>query len=332
MSPTSTKRAKRAAPRRGRSARAAVRQGSAGIDRRRRLCGGARARRVPARAQGRAACRCRGSVMRQELAEDYADLLPALPPEQWRRDPRRAGDHRALRARAGDRDAAGAAGRDRGPGASPRLAGALLPTALSRPTARAAVATRDAAAHSRGAGDPRSDRAARAAAALKRAAGEGRATRAGEPRRGGRRALTRDADDSCPVDPVLSGAEGAGRRHRQRALDRLWLRARVSRARRRPRDHLPQREGEAPRRAARAPARGADLPAARRRDARPARSGVRSRSRSSGAGSTSSCIPSPGRRRTTCRAGSSPARPRASRKRWTSPATRSSAWRGSRRR
>ena len=56
-----------------RAARAAVREGGARVDRRRRLSGSARARRVPARAQGRAAARCRGLQMKQELIADYAD-------------------------------------------------------------------------------------------------------------------------------------------------------------------------------------------------------------------------------------------------------------------
>jgi hypothetical protein len=51
-----------------------------------------------------------------------------------------------------------------------------------------------------------------------------------------------------------------------------------------------------------------------------------------GGGSTSSSIRSPGRRRKTFRAGSSIARPKALRRRWTSRATRSCAWRASQRR
>ena len=54
--------------------------------------------------------------------------------------------------------------------------------------------------------------------------------------------------------------------------------------------------------------------------------------RANGAGSTSSSIRSHGRRRTTCKAGCSTARPKASRRRWTFPAIRSCAWRGSPRR
>ena len=49
--------------------------------------------------------------------------------------------------------------------------------------------------------------------------------------------------------------------------------------------------------------------------------------RHAGASSTASSTRSPSRRRKTCRAGCSIARPRASRGRWTSPATRSCAWR-----
>ena len=56
------------------------------------------------------------------------------------------------------------------------------------------------------------------------------------------------------------------------------------------------------------------------------------RSPGSGAGSTSSCTRSPSRRRRTCRAVSSTARPRASPRRWTCRATRSCGWRGSPRR
>ena len=67
---------------------------------------------------------------------------------------------------------------------------------------------------------------------------------------------------------LLKGCQGPGRRHRQRAFDRLRLRQGVPRARRRTRDHLPQREGEALRRAARARAGRADLHAARRRASR----------------------------------------------------------------
>ena len=70
--------------RRDRLARVALRQGSAGIDSRRRLCGGIRARGVPDGAQGRVLPLSR-VVMRQELAKDYADLLPSLSPEHWRR-------------------------------------------------------------------------------------------------------------------------------------------------------------------------------------------------------------------------------------------------------
>ena len=45
--------------------------------------------------------------------------------------------------------------------------------------------------------------------------------------------------------PVLKGTQGARRRHRQRAFDRLRLRQGVPRARRRSRDHLSQRQGAA---------------------------------------------------------------------------------------
>ena len=69
--------------------------------------------------------------------------------------------------------------------------------------------------------------------------------------------------------------EGPDRRHRQRPLDRLGLRPRLPRLRRRARDHLPQRKGEAARRAAGARGRGADLHADGRDGRRPARGGLR---------------------------------------------------------
>ena len=63
-----------------------------------------------------------------------------------------------------------------------------------------------------------------------------------------------------------------------------------------------------------------------------ARGGVRGGRAASGARSTSSSTRSHSRPRRTCRAGSSTARPRASPRRWTCPATRSCAWHGSPRR
>ena len=87
-------------------------------------------------------------------------------------------------------------------------------------------------------------------------------------------------------------------------------------------------KAKALRRAAGARAGGADLHAARRLEAGRARGGVRAHRARTGAGSTSWCTPSPGRPRTTCRAACSTARPRASPRRWTSPAIPSCAWRG----
>ena len=64
----------------------------------------------------------------------------------------------------------------------------------------------------------------------------------------------------------------------------------------------------------------------------PARGGVRRDPAGAGASSTSWSIRSPSRRSRTCAAGCSTARPRASPRRWTSPAIPSSAWPGSPRR
>jgi hypothetical protein len=70
------------------------------------------------------------------------------------------------------------------------------------------------------------------------------------------RAREGTSHDRAGQEPGAEGREGARRRHRQRPVDRLRLREGVPRARRRPRGHLPQRQGEALRRAAREGARG----------------------------------------------------------------------------
>ncbi len=131
--------------------------------------------------------------------------------------------------------------------------------------------------------------------------------------------------------PVAKAAprrqEGPDRRHRQRPLDRLGLRPRLPRARRRARDHLSQRKGEALRRAAGPGGRGADLHAARRDGAGPDRGGVRPHRARNGASSISSSTPSPSRRRTRCRAASSTCRCDGFLPPWTSRAGRSCAWR-----
>ena len=62
--------------------------------------------------------------------------------------------------------------------------------------------------------------------------------------------------DEHPAGP--DRPQGAGRRRRQRPVDRLWLRQGVPHRRRRPRHHLAEREGPAARRAAGAGARCAD--------------------------------------------------------------------------
>ena len=68
------------------------------------------------------------------------------------------------------------------------------------------------------------------------------------------------AHDTRNSAPAAEGQESAGCRRRQRPVDRLRLRESVSRARRRARDHLRQREDQDLRRAAREGAGGADLP------------------------------------------------------------------------
>ncbi len=93
---------------RGRTARAAVRQGGAGVDRGRRLCRGAGPGRVAARPAGRT------TAARAARAEAGARRRVPRSAARFRArrvaaHPRRAGHHRALRAREGDRDAAEAA-------------------------------------------------------------------------------------------------------------------------------------------------------------------------------------------------------------------------------
>ncbi len=75
--------------------------------------------------------------------------------------------------------------------------------------------------------------------------------------------------------PVLKGSKALVVGHRQRAFDRLRLREGVPRTRRRPRHHLPERQGAAVRRAAGALARSPAVPAARRQRRGRAGSGVR---------------------------------------------------------
>ena len=72
--------------------------------------------------------------------------------------------------------------------------------------------------------------------------------------------------DGCRTEapPVLRRQQGTGRRHRQRPVDRLWLRQGLPGGRRRARRHLAERQGAAARRAAGARARGRDRAAARR--------------------------------------------------------------------
>ena len=132
------------------------------------------------------------------------------------------------------------------------------------------------------------------------------------------------------VKAKLSMAAGPRRRYRQRALDRLGLRPRLPRARRRARRHLPEREGEAlcraawPRRA-----RGADLHAARLAVPRARSRRSSTGSARNGAASTSWSTRSPSRRSDAAAAASPMRRARASSRRWTSPAGPSSAWRTS---
>ena len=73
-----------ARPEHRRVTRPAVRQGSAGVDRERWLCGGPGPRRFPAGAAGAPLPLAR-LALKQELAGEYRDLLPDLEPDQWRR-------------------------------------------------------------------------------------------------------------------------------------------------------------------------------------------------------------------------------------------------------
>ena len=140
-------------------------------------------------------------------------------------------------------------------------------------------------------------------------------------------------DDPGHSRARCSRAEGARRRRRQRALDRLRLREGVPRARRRPRDHLPQREG-------------ASLTSSRSRASWRRRCSCRSTSSVPGeleavfdAIATAVGQARHPRALDRVRAEGGPAGRapqllgrRASRRRWTCPATRSCAWRGSPRR
>ena len=94
-----------------RAARAAVRQGGAGVDRAGRLRRGARARRLPAGAQGRAAAAVAARPCARSWPKTMRDYLPRHGAGRVAPHPRRAGDHRALRARAGARDPAAPARR-----------------------------------------------------------------------------------------------------------------------------------------------------------------------------------------------------------------------------
>ena len=84
------KRAGKAGPAAGRSARAAVRQGCAGAIERRRLCRGAGARGVPARAQGRAAAAVAAGAEAETLS-DYAESAARPGAGPVAPHPRRAG-------------------------------------------------------------------------------------------------------------------------------------------------------------------------------------------------------------------------------------------------
>ena len=140
------------------------------------------------------------------------------------------------------------------------------------------------------------------------------------------RAMTAD-------DTPRHGAQRTARRlvdrRRERALDRLWLRQGVPRARRGSRDHLSQRQGAS--RYVEPLARALDAPLLLPLDVARAR---RARGRCStqvdrelGRARHPRPLDRASRRRKTCRAGCSTARPRASRRRWTCRATRSCGWR-----
>ena len=184
--------------------------------------------------------------------------------------------------------------------------------------------------------------------------------------RGRPRDAARDRARACRSQQVVAATEAelvvrearsAHARLKEQANDTRQSRARSSRARRRWSSASPtsssiaygcakafrelgadlaitylNEKAQTLRRAAGARAGGADLPAARRRARRASSRRCSTRSTRSGASSTSSCTRSPSRRRKTCRAACSTARPRASPRRWTSPATRSCAWRSSPRR
>ena len=267
--------------------------------------------------------------LKGQLAREYADLLPPLAAQEWRVI---RGRQEAICRHEPDRAVETlpkllASAEDRARCLTLAGAAARRSARLGRP--RHAGATRDAAAHSRGARCGVHGRGAGTQAQQ----GEGAHALASHATPRGRRALTTEtADDSCPFEPRAERRQGAGGRHRQRAFHCLWLCARIPRARRRPGRHLPQREGAAPRRARRAPARGSDRDAAGCQRSGSTGGGVCGHRTPVGDAWTSWCIRSPGRPRTTCRAACSPARRRDSPRRWTCRAIRSSAWRGSRHR
>ena len=102
----------------------------------------------------------------------------------------------------------------------------------------------------------------------------------------------RGADDRAPHPGTPAGAghdpspepqprrpQGPGHRHRQRELDRLGLRQGLPQPRRRPRRHLPERQGQAACRAAGTGARRPDPDAARPARRRPARGRLRAHHR-----------------------------------------------------
>ena len=93
----------------GRAARAAVRQGGAGVDRARAAIAEALARVASLLARRGEPLPLARLALKQELAAEYRDLLPRLRARPVAAHPRRAGHHRPLRAREGDRDAAQAA-------------------------------------------------------------------------------------------------------------------------------------------------------------------------------------------------------------------------------
>ncbi len=127
-------------------ARASVRQGSIGFDRQRWLRGGARAGWLPDGSQGRAAAAfpgapCAGTARRLPR--------PAARPASRRGAPhrRRAGNHRALRAGKGGRDAARPAGKAEGPRSPAHAARARARRQAGATHPAFAGANRDAHAH-----------------------------------------------------------------------------------------------------------------------------------------------------------------------------------------